>query len=266
MEFSLKMELIDINKFSELHDNENIFFTKTEFLQDDFSYIKTLKNNVVLISGNSDYPINSSRMINLPDNVVKWFAQNAIENHPRLEPLPIGLENKVICKRLNHGVNYYDSAKLKEDFIFTNHDIIPTKKIYSNFNINTNLFYRNKIKTLCIQAKHIVWEEPKLSINNFMSKVLEYESVVCPIGNGVDTHRLWEVLYLKRIPITIKVGNFKLYELYKELPIVVLENEFDLLNEELLLNKIEQIKETKYNMDLIDFNFWKNKIYKTLKK
>jgi hypothetical protein len=93
-----------------------------------------------------------------------------------------------------------------------------------------------------------------------MEKILEFESVICPIGNGIDTHRLWEVLYLKRIPITFKVGDFKIYELYSRLPIVILEKESDLYDKNLVFDKIECVKNKKYNMDLLDFNFWKNKM------
>lgn len=259
------MEILEINRFSELHNNVNIFFTKTEFLQSDFSYIRNLKNEVVVISGNSDYPINSSRMVNLPENVVKWYAQNALENHPKLEPLPIGIENKFHSHRDGHGIGYLNSSSEKQNLIRESNNIKPTKKIYSNFNINTNFHYRNIIKNICIKSQHIDWEEPRLSIKEFFNKVLNYESVVCPVGNGVDTHRLWEILYLNRIPITVKVGNFKIYELYEKLPIVVLNNESELFDKDLLENEIKKAKEKKYDSNLLDYNFWKNKIYDDLK-
>jgi hypothetical protein len=88
--------------------------------------------------------------------------------------------------------------------------------------------------------------------------------VVCPAGNGVDTHRLWEVLYSNRIPITVKIGDFKIYELYNKLPIVVLENMDDLLDLELIYKKYNQIKINYENIGMIDFNYWKNKILESI--
>ncbi len=259
------MEILEINKFSELHNNKNIFFTKTEFLQEDFNYIKTLTNKVVLISGNSDYPIDASRMINLPNNVVKWYAQNALEYHPILEPLPIGIENRVDCFRVGHGPSYFNTSSEKQKLINDKININPSKNFYANFNIRTNFSHRINIKNICIEANHIDWEEPNLSIENFFRNVLNYESIICPSGNGIDTHRLWEILYLNRIPITVKIGNFKIYELYEKLPIIILNNEIELLDETFLLEKIKEIKERKYDLSILDYDFWKNKINEDLK-
>ena len=257
------MELIQINKFSELHDNNKIIFCKTDFILSEFEKIKNLNHDVILISGNSDYSIDD-RLISLcPKNVKKWYAQNVLSNNPILEPLPIGLENKLPSLRDGHGVGYLDRVTEKENLLSRKIDTLPSKKIYSNFNINTNLRYRSKIKQICLGSNHIDWEESNLTLKGFFDKILDYESVVCPIGNGIDTHRLWEVLYSNRIPITIKVGNFKIYDLYKKLPIVILENEIDLYDLTLIEEKISEIKNSKFNLEILDCSFWKNKILNT---
>jgi len=253
------MNYIQLNKFSELHDGKKIFFCKTDFLSSEFEQIKKLDNEVILITGNSDYPIDESRINNIPKNIKKWYAQNALVNHPIIEPLPLGLENYKPSVRVGHGVGY-ERALQKESILKSIKDFTPKKLVYSNFQIKTNLNYRNKIKNLIKNSSYIDWVEPTLSLQEFFSQILNYESVLCPIGNGIDTHRLWEVLYSNRIPITIKVGNYKIYELYEKLPILVLENETDLLNHEFIIENINKIKEKKYNLNLLDFEYWKNKI------
>jgi hypothetical protein len=42
--------------------------------------------------------------------------------------------------------------------------------------------------------------------------------MICPQGNGVDCHRNWEVLYLKRVPIMKRTPY--LQELYKNYPVL----------------------------------------------
>ena len=84
----------------------------------------------------------------------------------------------------------------------------------------------------------------------------KYELILCPIGNGIDTHRLWEVLYLNRIPVTIKVGNFKLYELYKNFPIIVLENINELYNTNIIEQKYLECKSKIYDISLLDIDSW----------
>jgi hypothetical protein len=93
-------------------------------------------------------------------------------------------------------------------------------------------------------------------LTSFFDKILDYEAIICPIGNGIDTHRLWETLYSNRIPIIIKVGDYKIYELYEKLPIIILENENQLYDEKLLDIKINQIKNNQYDMSLLDMSHW----------
>jgi hypothetical protein len=252
------MDLIQLNKFSELHNGNKIIFCKTDFIFEEFEKISKIPNDIILITGNSDYPIDDLRFSLKPNNVKKWFAQNALINNEILIPLPIGIENKFPSFRPNHGVGYGDRVIEKENLLSRNLIVNPSKKYYSNFNVFTNYSYRSTIKDICIKTPHIEWEDPNLSLLNFFDKILDYEAIICPIGNGIDTHRLWEVIYSNRIPITIKTGNFKIYNLYEKLPIIILENENELYDEKLLDNKLTEIKNKKYNLKLLDFSYWKN--------
>lgn len=254
------MDLIQLNKFSKLHNNGNIIFCKTDFILDEFKHIEKLPYNVVLITGNSDYPIDESKFYSKPKNVKKWYAQNALVNDDILIPLPMGIENKLESDRPGHGVGWGNRVNEKEILLSRNLEIQPSKKYYSNFNILTNYSHRVKIKDICIKSQHIDWEESNLSLSSFFDKILEYEAIVCPIGNGIDTHRLWEVLYSNRIPITIKVGDFKIYELYEKLPIIILENENDLYNQELLDHKLYEVKNKQYDMSSLYMTYWETKI------
>lgn len=251
---------IEINKFSELHNGKEIFFCKTDFLFQEFEEIKKLDNEVVLISGNSDYPITEKYLNYLPKNVKKWYAQNALVYSDVLEPIPLGLENKFPSVRQGHGIGYYDRVQEKENLLSRDNKISPTKFMYSNFRVETNYHERIFYKKISINEKHIDWEESNLTLNNFFDKILEYKMVLCPLGNGIDTHRLWEVLYSKRVPITVKSGKFKLYELYEKLPIIILDNIEDLKNKNLIETLYQSTIEKKYNKDLLDFDFWYKKI------
>lgn len=254
------MDLIQLNKFSKLHNNNGVIFCKTDFILDEFKNIEKLPYDVILITGNSDYPIDENRFYSKPKNIKKWYAQNALVNDDILIPLPMGVENKLESNRPGHGVGWGERVNEKENLLSRSLEIQPSKKYYSNFNISTNYSYRLKIKDICVKSHHIDWEESNLSLIEFFDKILEYEAIVCPIGNGIDTHRLWEVLYSNRIPITIKVGNFKIYELYEKLPIIILENENDLYNQELMDYRLNEVKNKQYDMSLLDVSHWEIKI------
>ena len=254
-------QYFQINKLSSLHNGTSIFFCKTDYLEKDFKSIEKKKNFVILISGNSDFAIDKKIIKKAPKNIYKWYCQNAIEDNLKIEPIPIGLENKYDSLRNGHGVSYFDRMSEKE-YLLSNKKKLDTAngKLYANFNILTNRQYRTKIKDVCVNIEYIDWDEPDLTIDEFYSRSIHYEAVICPAGNGIDTHRLWEMLYIGLVPITFKVGDHKIYELYNLLPIVILDSEHDLYKKEDLFNKIENAKNKRDNIELLDINYWKNKI------
>lgn len=254
------MDFLQINKFSELHDGSKIIFCKTDFIAQEFENIKNIKNDVTLITGNSDYAITDNIVAKAPKNIKRWFAQNAISNSGILIPLPLGLENKTESLRSGHGIGYLERVKEKERLLSRHSNENPTKKIYANFNIATNFGYRNALKNFIKNSTIIDWEESNLSLENFFDKILDYEMTLCPIGNGVDTHRLWEVLYSNRIPITIKVGDFKIYELYEDLPIIILQNLEELNDLNLIQKHYDVAKQKIWDKEMLNYKWWKNKI------
>ena len=263
------MNFLQLNKFSELHNNSSIIFCKTDYLHTEFLNISERKKDCILISGNSDYGITDDIISYIPKYVKKWFAQNAISNNSLLVPIPLGLENKKECYRHEHGIGYEKRMKEKEEEIIKNRitNTNPIKFIYLNCNIHTNLSYRTYIRGLALSTNYIDIEQPSLSISELYSNYSEYKMILCPIGNGVDTHRLWEVLYLNRIPITIKVGNFNLYRMYEELPIVLLENHQELLDKKLIEDKYYIAQDKLKGLEQkLDYNYWKNLILKEHEK
>ena len=254
------MNKFELNKLSSLHDGKKIFFSKIDFVSLDFEYINTLNNDVILISGNGDFPIDDELIKQIPNNVKFWFGVNSLSYHPKLIAIPIGLENSYDCIRDNHGIGYKKAIEKDEIIDSLDTSIVPNKLIYSNFLVDTNRTHRTPFKEISEKLPYIDWEEPKLNTVEYLNNILNYEAVLCPAGNGVDTHRLWEVLYMKRIPITVKIGNYKLYDLYEKLPILVLDNISELENEKFIIDKINEIKNRTYDLSLLDLDFWKNKI------
>ena len=109
-------DIIQFNKFCDLHDAESIIFCKTDYLASEFLNIKQLDNEVVLISGNSDYSINDEVASKMPANIKKWFCHNNLSEHPKLEAIPMGIENSKAAVRSGHGVGWPHAVE-KEKFI-----------------------------------------------------------------------------------------------------------------------------------------------------
>jgi hypothetical protein len=256
-------DIIQFNKFCDLHDGKNIIFCKTDFLAPEFEFIKTLENDVILISGNSDYAITDEIAALLPENVLKWYCHNNLSSHPKTVSIPMGIENSVKAVRNGHGVGW-DHAIEKEktiSYLFEDDDsTAPSKFIYANFNINTNPQWRTPTKEMCQYSDLINWDQSKLDYFSFISKILDHEAVVCPIGNGPDTHRLYETLYLGRIPIVFSFNEQAiLYKsIYSLLPVVLLDNLEDLNNENLLRAKLDDVASK--NLDMAKYSYWEERI------
>tara|TARA_R110002110_G_scaffold50765_1_gene149706 strand:- start:488 stop:751 length:264 start_codon:yes stop_codon:yes gene_type:complete len=83
--------------------------------------------------------------------------------------------------------------------------------------------------------------------------------VVCPRGNGVDCHRVWEVLYLDRVPI---IKREKAMNYFEALPIIYLDSWEELGNSDLIAKKYNKVKNNSRKM--LNFNSWKEIIQNSL--
>jgi hypothetical protein len=254
-------DFLQINKIAKVHNDKNIIFCKTDFIVEELKEISKKNYDVVLITGNSDYSITEELAELAPPNIKSWYCQNALAQKNIIVPMPIGIENKLECERSGHGIGYKSRVQEKEDILNSLSFIKETNKfIYCNYNIETNPHYRGRLFSKIKNIKHIHWEEPKLSLSSVFKKFSEYKMVLSPIGNGVDTHRLWEVLYCGSIPLTIKVGNYKIYELYEKLPIIILDDMDCLENKNFLEEQYEIAKNKIYNKEILTTQYWKEKI------
>ena len=89
----------------------------------------------------------------------------------------------------------------------------------------------------------------------YVDEILDHKMVVCPRGNGIDCHRVWEVLYLNRVPI-IKRENAMRY--FEGLPIVVLDDWSELKSLDTLQQKYDAVKDN--SRELLNIDYWMERI------
>ena len=256
--------LIQMNKFSELHDDERIVFCKIDHVFDEFKRVSSLPHNVVMLIMNGDLPFTESKFKYKPDNVKHIFATNSTVYNNIVTPIPIGVENAIEPKRVGHGmINNGIFEKLP--FLLGEDAVEPETyidKLYANFNIYTNFEYRSLISRICMDSENITFESG-LSYRDYVKKIKEHLAVVSPTGNGLECIRTYETLYLDRIPVC--VGDFKNYQaiynaIYKFLPIVFLSNPNDLKNIDLIKSEINKVKNN--SKEMIDYEYWVEQILK----
>ena len=233
-----------INLKFELNEND-IIFCKTDYVDLLFKYLKTIKNlkNIKLITTQSDLKVDKRLFQKKPSCVSKWYSTNVVHKHNKLISLPIGLANEFSEKNLNH----LDFKK----FSIQNEEIQKEIYIYSNFNINTKYSFRKRLLSSISNNKKFKIRNSDLNLNEYKQDLNNYKYVLCPPGNGIDTHRIWEAIYSNSIPIV-----FREYYLdyFSEVPVIVLSSIDDLKN----FNLNENVK--KYDPEVLFINWWVDSI------
>ena len=97
---------------------------------------------------------------------------------------------------------------------------------------------------------------------NYLANLRKVNFVLCPEGNGLDTHRLWETLYMGGVPVV--TASMYLNSLYYQLPIVILDSWDGLLNSSKLEEKWHAVQELEWDESLLSQRYWLSEISKDL--
>ena len=79
---------------------------------------------------------------------------------------------------------------------------------------------------------------------------------ICPFGNGIDSHRVWEALYLGAIPVVPECSFFRSFT---NLPIVYI-NDWSIVSPTFLNAEYNRLQSTIFNYEKLKLSFWKEKI------
>ena len=236
--------------------------------------LRDVRNNpntkYIIITHESDHPINAKVVNNLPVNVIKLFGQNITHKDSRVESIPIGST----CVSWV-GIDDYALGKTSNEYRIIEED--GKEKDFKNlalidFAIRTNPQHRQSVFNH-FTGKSWVTEKPcNLQLNDYknsqyfnhidtyLKDLYNHKFIISPLGNGVDCGRNWQAIYLGSIPVVPRHINI---EYYDELPILVYDD-INELTEEYLNMKWDEMKSQTFNMDKAKLSYWGNRI-KTLK-
>ncbi|KEG10386.1 exostosin [Trypanosoma grayi] len=184
---------------------------------------------LLLVSHNSDVsaPFNKRNLYNKKDDhsytyqlewvldnprVRAWYSTNTAVEHPKLWPIPIGIEN--FYNAYGRHVDVYREAlqRVQQD---KNQKLTEGKKLlFVAFGLSSYYKYRVEVlrhvkKAFAADASNVTFvhrpSKQKVvtasDVRDYMNTLREHRFVLAPRGNGMDTHRLWEALYMGSVPI-----------------------------------------------------------------
>lgn len=177
--------------------NNDKVFVKTDHIRQFLSvFFGTSDKRIYLIIGESDYVLPYTFFtpeifgnIVSDNRIIKWFITNCALKHPKIVLLPIGLcvaDVENVQKVVDTG--YVE--KTKDEPFFA----MGTSYSYDG------ITYVQPSRALC---KDLFGKEEfnRLSIDEYLHEMNRHKFVLCPVGHGPDTHRLWETIALGCVPI-----------------------------------------------------------------
>ena len=213
-----------------------------------FEQLRLTRRRIVLVTGEGDLPCDAFRQSFLPANVDHWFATNVTNPHPRVTALPLGLGSPKSATTL----------KTDEIAAARNAGRERDQWLYVNFRPNTNPGERlapyEHFQKISSDSDWITFEPPSERGANgeFLGQLVRHRFVLCPPGNGVDTHRMWETLLAGAIPV---VKRSTAIQPFYSLPILFVDD-FQEVTKELLEKAAREIQIPKELPSVMKESFW----------
>jgi hypothetical protein len=224
-------------------------YCKIDHLVGLFDALRQIRSRVILVSSESDRPITNDLFAKCPPQVAHWFSTNSVVKEKKLSALPLGLANS------------YCGITLKASLISKSSRPFETRArwLYVNFRTTSNQAVREPVLRHFQTLRNEDWvtvQEAGLGLEPFLDEMTSHRFVLCPSGNGIDTHRLWEALYGRTIPVAL--AHFAT-DSFRDLPILFVED-FRQLTRTLLSEAYERFTAASWNWDKLFAPWWRDRI------
>ena len=232
-------------------NNPSLLFCYSCSLKIFIHKLHLIKNPFVLVSHNEDTNITEEYKILLDSPMLKrWFAQNVMLNHPKLESIPIGVAN-TMWEHGNIQTLLTNIEEVKE----------KTNDIYFFFSLHTNFATRQPCKE-ALEKKGLHFGIPQ-GHSDYLRYLGTHKFAICPEGNGIDCHRTWECYYMGVIPILIENTFTRILQQY--LPCILLKS-WDDFNMNILTDYERLSKQLIEAQPHLTLSYYKDKITKALRE
>lgn len=192
----------------------------------------------------------------IPSNFKHVFATNCsidFAKWPQITPLPFGVQShqlKQIISLLNSGYT----------------DLVKKNLLYVNFQPQTNPIRIPAAKYW--RKQNPLWAKINFNVNKgiggeidcYLNYLLMSQSafVLCPEGNGLDSYRIWESLYLGAVPVVKNLRTYKHSE-YQKLPFFRCPDMYEMKVGERELSGYK-VDNSKLNLEMLTRTYWNNLI------
>jgi len=171
----------------------DIVFVKTDYLEW-FLENRVVNTSITLVTGVSDCSPSESACKKILENpnIKRWIGCNITVSHPKIYKIPIGVGEP---ERQNG--NHEELVRLHE----------------------SRIPWKEKSDMICIPyhgnthgSRTLEPTLSKLPFEDYMTEIGKHKFVVSLRGNGLDTHRVCEILLMGSVPVILRSGLDDMYE------------------------------------------------------
>lgn len=223
-----------------------VLYAKADHYLPLFQRLKKTRAQVALATAESDISITPEIHRLKPPQVVRWFSTNAVARG--VEALPLGLGNSYcpVTPKAPALAEYQANPAAR------------TKWLYVNFRCETNPAVRQPVMEH-FRSRIGDWltvREGGVGPGEFLAEMTAHRFVLCPPGNGIDTHRMWEALYCRTIPV---VQRHPALAAFEDLPILFVED-FRTLTQPFLREAYERFQSGSFNCEKLFLPWWRERL------
>jgi len=248
-------EYITGNRFIDICEDSDAVFCKTDYIGNFQG-----QEHKVFLTHNSDYHITKEVFSHGPACQL-WLAQNKDFQHPKLQSIPIGLENMTLrTHTAARGGQFSSEVKgaMEKAILIDQYAALGIPKnglLYMNFNIRTFPQERQSVWD-AFKNENWVTTTQDLTLQKFYFDLASHKFVISPRGNGVDCHRTWEALYLRTIPIVRRSTHMNEFS---DLPIYYVDD-WEEISYTKLNDFYEKVEDSLFDLSRLRISTWRKYI------
>ena len=197
-------------------------------------YILITHNGCLSVPGKYASYLNS-------DKLIVWFGKNATLSHPKLIPIPVGLEGGADIEVLKKVIN---GTFTKDIFA------------YLNVSVKKDRGKERSQAAEILSCKNFCYKSNPKPFYDYLCDLARSKFVFSPRGSGLDCYRTWEAMLLDAIPI---VKHSAIDSLYEGLPVLLIDD-WNAITEEFLQKEYDriqlQVSRQKFKMEKLYADYW----------
>ena len=242
--YIIKEEIIEWDRFLMLLSQINVPWIKV----DDIVYNRYDKDYEKVFIGGGDWEINESNFL-IKDELKLMIGQNLNMISDRILAMPIGMpsfSHDKIIGNLDRIIEKNQDKKIIKNLC------------YIGLRDETYLSERSMVRKMFseeIWTTTTVYDRTNEGHSSYIDNIYNHKFTLCPRGNGIDTHRIWESLYLRTIPIVKRCVAMKDFE---NLPILWIDD-WQQVNSNFLEEKYFEIINKEYDFEKLTLSYYINK-------